>query len=263
MHPTALWSAGARIVRLSVEIESPSIESFFPLPPTPENTYRTPTVACVAPMLAYILLTAFAGRFEGNGYAIGYLLAVAATLGITLALNWNRPQLHPSWRFVPGLVVGALGIWGWIWLCQQQWEQAVAAYLPSWLVPGERTGFDPFEELENPAWRNAFLATRLFGIAILVPWIEEVFWRGFLLRYLIDQDWISVPIGSFSVVSCLGVSTMFALAHPEWIAAFAYALLLNTLLYWTKDLWQCVIAHAASNAILAAYVIYYQQWYLW
>ena len=104
---------------------------------------------------------------------------------------------------------------------------------------------------------------RLVGIAVLVPIAEELFWRGFLLRWLIDPEWEEIKLGEYTHHSCAIVVLMFTVAHPEWLAAASYCLLINGLLYWKKDLWQCVVAHAVSNLVLAIYVLQTGHWWLW
>jgi CAAX prenyl protease-like protein len=104
---------------------------------------------------------------------------------------------------------------------------------------------------------------RLIGLVILVPIAEELFWRGFLLRWVISSAWRDVPLGAFSFRSFFIVTVLFATTHPEWLAAAVYCALLNGVLYWKKDLWSCVVAHAASNSMLAVYVMATESWWLW
>jgi hypothetical protein len=59
------------------------------------------------------------------------------------------------------------------------------------------------------------------------------------------------------------VTLMFTLAHPEWMAAAVYCVLLNLLLSWTRDLWNCVVAHGVSNLVLGVYVLWTDSWELW
>jgi hypothetical protein len=166
------------------------------------------------------------------------------------------------WRIAPGIAVGLVGIAIWIGLSSLHIEQRIADYLPDVLRPGDRVGFNPFESLDGPvAW--LFITFRLVGIAIVVPLAEELFWRGFLLRWLIKPEWEEVKVGTYTFASCAIVTLMFTLAHPEWFAAAAYCLLLNALLYRTKDLWQCIVAHAVSNLTLAVYVLVTGEWWLW
>ncbi len=218
--------------------------------------------AYVAPMGVYVVATAFAGRFEGPAYAGAYALAALATATVCWWYRSAMVDLVPHTRIGLGVVVGSMGIVAWIFLCGLQVEQAVVGYLPSFLRPSERPAFQPLVELGG-AWAWGFITVRVFGLAVVVPVAEELFWRGFLLRWWIDPRWQRVPVGTATWSSCAGVTLLFALAHPEWLAAAVYCLLLNFLLYWRRDLWLCVVAHATSNLLLAGYVLMTGAWHLW
>jgi len=142
-------------------------------------------------------------------------------------------------------------------------EERMASLLPAWLRPGERSGFNPFQELSHPLAVWGFVVVRLVGLAVLVPVVEELFWRGFLLRWIISPDWEDVPLGKYQVTSFVLVTLLFTLAHPEWLAAACYCMLLNGLMYWKRDLWDCIVAHGVSNLVLGAYVLSTGAWWLW
>ncbi len=218
----------------------------------------------------------FAGRFEDDGYAIAYSIVVtllAILIGI-LAVRAKKERAQDSGKpcsllpfrvhpfVIEGIAAGVIGIAAWIWLSDLQLERRIANYLPSFMQPGERESYNPFETL-SPGVAWAFIAFRIFGIGIVVPVAEELFWRGFLLRWLIDPDWEKLPLGQFSLQSFSVVVLLFTLAHPEWFAAALWCALINGLLYWKRDLWQCIVAHSVSNLLLVAYVLAYDQWYLW
>ncbi|RMF40656.1 MAG: CAAX prenyl protease-related protein [Planctomycetota bacterium] len=219
-------------------------------------------VAYVAPMCVYLLATAIAGRFEGQAYAVAYAAAALVAGGVCWACRRDMVDLVPHRRVLPGVGVGVVGIVAWIWLSELQVEQTVWAYLPSFLRPSHRPAFQPWVELGG-AWAWGFIAVRVVGMAVVVPIAEELFWRGFLLRWWIDPERQRVRIGTYTWSSCAGVTLLFALAHPEWLAAAVYCLLLNALLYWRRDLWLCVVAHGTSNLLLAMYVLVTGAWHLW
>src|SRR5262249_30767252 len=101
------------------------------------------------------------------------------------------------------------------------------------------------------------------GLAVLVPVAEELFWRGFLARWLVNPDWQRQPLGHFTPASFIIVTVLFTLAHPEWLAAAVYCALLNGLLAWKRDLWNCVVAHGVSNLALGVYILTEKDWKLW
>ncbi len=223
-------------------------------------------LACVIPFVIYLLGSAWLSKLPTNWYWLGYALTAGSSLAAFVWLvdpDFRRQLLRVHRRVWPGILVGIVGIALWIVLSHGHLEAKLANYLPSFLQPSERVGFNPWEQLDGQLGIAAFITVRVLGIAIVVPLVEELFWRGFLLRWLIDADWQKVPVGTFTWPSCLGVTALFTLAHPEWLAAAVYCLLINALLYWKKDLWQCVVAHAVSNLLLAIYVLQSDNWWLW
>lgn len=219
--------------------------------------------AYVIPFILYLLGTSIAGRFEGDAYPYAYgtvVLVVAISAGWLLR---GKRLIQPHWRIFHGVWVGLLGIVLWIAISELQIEQLLTANFPSWMRPGARVSYNPFEKLESLAAIWTFITVRMIGLAIIVPLAEELFWRGFLLRWTIDPDWEKVPVGEYTLSSCLIVTAMFTAAHPEWIAAAVYCLLLNGLLYWKRDLWLCCVAHGVSNFALAIYVLSVKAWWLW
>lgn len=230
--------------------------------PTPNESKRNLNIAHIAPFVAYLLGTAFIARFGDEWYPVLYSGLV---VGFCVWLPWlyaGQQIFKPHWRVLPAVLVGLLGIALWISISQLHIETQLAAYLPNGLQPDPRVSYNPFEHLTGWAvW--GFIAARVLGITVVVALVEELFWRSFLLRWLIDPDWEKVPLGEYTLASCWIVTLMFAMAHPEWLAAAVYCLLLNLLLYRKKDLWLCIVAHGTSNLALAIYVLNTEHWWLW
>ena len=218
-------------------------------------------VVYVLPFVLYLALSQAVASYPDH-YPWLYAAVVVAVGAGTLALLRGRQALRPHRDVWAGVLVGLVGIALWIPLSLANWEQHLAQHLPSWVRPA-RPGYDPFANIAPPAGQWAFIAVRLIGLAVLVPVVEELFWRGFLNRWLIDPDWERVPVGKFTPLSFAVVTLGFTLAHPEWLAAAVYAVLLNGLLYWKRDLWNCVVAHGVSNLVLGVYVLATGKWALW
>ena len=112
-------------------------------------------------------------------------------------------------------------------------------------------------------WKWPFIAVRLFGLVLLVPLIEELFWRSFLIRWLINPDFHKVPIGRVTPIAAAVSSAVFALSHPEWLPALLTGLLWAWLLWQTKSLSACVISHAVANLALGLHVLATGDWKYW
>lgn len=138
-----------------------------------------------------------------------------------------------------------------------------------WVVPQEllhrppRTeGFDPWVV---PGWGPWMLAARFARLVLVVPLVEEIFWRGFLLRYLVREDFTALPFGASSRFSFWAVTAAFTAVHStsDWPAAFVTGILLNLLAVRTRSLSACVSAHVVANLALGLYICATRQWGFW
>ncbi|MFW8600435.1 CAAX prenyl protease-related protein [Desulfobacterota bacterium M19] len=216
----------------------------------------------VLPFILYLVFSLFAAQFP-DFYPLIYLCTVIVVGMATILLLSGRGIIKVHRHIAPGIIVGVSGIVLWVFLCRLHLEQYIFHLMPDWLAPGKRVSFDPFKSIADPVWQWAFITVRTLGLAVLIPVVEEVFWRGFLLRWVISPDWQEQEIGIFTWRSFLWVTLLFTLAHPEWLAAAVYGALLNILLYWRRDLWNCIVAHGISNLFLVFYILYSKSWGLW
>jgi len=209
----------------------------------------------IAPMLAFLGLTSLEGSFSEGSYPVVYatkvlIVAVVAWLCRSTWRDFLPPPRAATavLAIVSGLIVYSL----WVKL---------EGYYPALGFLGKRTGFDPSSI--SSAWKWAFVAVRFFGLVALVSLIEELFWRSFLMRWLIDPDFVRVPIGKVTPVAAAVTSGAFALAHPEWLPALLTGLLWAGLLWRTKSLSVCLISHAVANLALGVHVLSTGDWKYW
>lgn len=130
---------------------------------------------------------------------------------------------------------------------------------------GEATSFNPTIYLPGTLayWGN--VGFRFLRMAVVVPFVEEIFWRGFLLRYLIKEEFESVPFGSFTWLSFGLVTLLFTLEHQpaDYPAAFCTGILYNWIALRTRSLSSCILAHGITNLLLGFYVMATRQWGFW
>lgn len=234
-----------------------------------------PLTAYVLPFVVFIVLTAIEGQWWlKEWYPVLYGIKVLAVMGV---LWWGR-RYYPAWStqgFGTGLIFGLLGGVAWIALCIWSIEKDVLPgilatiggwlnfpELADWIKPGVRDAYNPFADL-TPVAAWSFMVLRLFGMCVMVPIMEELCWRGFLNRFIVDENWQQVAWGRYTPLSFTLVTLAFVLVHPEWTAAVVWGIGINLVMLYTRNLWACIVAHAASNAVLAYYIIVYQQWQLW
>jgi len=130
-----------------------------------------------------------------------------------------------------------------------------------WATQGQPGGYNPL--LAGDRMEKVLVAVRLAGAVIVVPVMEELFWRSFLLRYLISPRFQTVPLGTFTVFSFLATIVLFGLEHHLWLAGMMAGAAYTFLLYATRRLWPSIIAHAVTNLALGTHVLLTQEWYWW
>ena len=199
-------------------------------------------------------------------YPALYTLRIA----VTMAAIWF---VWPGFRAFPlrvswlGIGVGTLGVVIWVGFCRLDLESKILVPLGlgSMLGLGERAAFNPFQQLgDRPALMLAFLGIRFWGLAAVVPLIEEFFLRGFLMRFVVDPDWWKVPIGKLNTAGIVTGTLYGVLSHPaEMFAAAAWFSLITWLMIRSRNIWDCVAAHALTNLLLGVYVLTSGDWSLW
>ncbi len=127
---------------------------------------------------------------------------------------------------------------------------------------GESKGFDPFL-IDDDTTRNLMIFSRILGAALVVPIMEELFWRSFMLRYIITADFTTVKIGTYTLTSFAICAVLFGLEHNLFLAGIMAGAAYSLLLYWTKSIYQCILAHAVTNLVLGIYVLQTGYWQFW
>jgi len=210
----------------------------------------------VLPFGLFLLLTTIESHLPLAAYPVFYAVKIALVGGMLIALRGAFPEARPGgggWAAATAL--GAILFFVWI---------LVDAHTPHFAFLGTRTAYNPARELSSPLAVLLFLVVRFLGLVVVVPFVEELFYRGFLLRFVTDMDdFKSVPTGTFSALALLVNVGVFALSHPEWLAAAIFALALCGLLRWTHNFWTCILAHGVTNLLLGVYILHTAQWQYW
>jgi exosortase E/protease (VPEID-CTERM system) len=210
---------------------------------------ENPTAAYLMPFLA-ILASAMLSRAASSGFEWFYpirLLAAAAMLWM-----FRRKLATLDWRCGwPAVALGSLVFLLWLGLDRLLGGQAGNA-MPSALAASPA-----------PA-RIGWLASRVLAAVVTVPIAEELAFRGFLLRRLISSDFESITFRTFTYVSLFASSLAFGLLHGRlWLAGALAGLIYAFALLRRGRMGDAVAAHATTNALLAAWVLGFNQWHLW
>ena len=107
------------------------------------------------------------------------------------------------------------------------------------------------------------IAFRMMGAALVVPLMEELFWRSFIQRWIHRPDFMALNPAQIRMRALLIASALFAVEHQQWFAGFIAGLAYGGLYIYTRNLWAPVIAHAITNGGLGIYVVMTGRWQFW
>ncbi len=177
---------------------------------------------------------------------VGGLLLAFAREYAELARQ-NLPTLAETLlAVVVGLVVFAL------------WIQLDA----KWMTLGEpAAAFKPVNAQGRLDW--PLIAVRWVGAALLVPVMEELFWRSFLMRWVEHPTFQGVDPQRVGLKAIVLSTFVFMLAHTLWLAAIVAGLAYAWLYRRSGKLWLAVIAHGVTNGALGIWVVHSGQWQFW
>lgn len=198
-----------------------------------------------------------------------YPLQSFLALGL-LVFWWKHYEFNWSVKGVLlGSVLGAIGIGFWL-LPTQSYEWlgfASDREVPEWMkklgVEERRDGFDA-RMFGDPAAFDGVadwlaLVLRFFRAVVIVSLVEEIFWRGFLMRWLLNRegDFRKVPFGKPSWMTWAVVTGAFMIAHApvDWAGAIAFGTVMYGCAVWTKSLGACVVMHAVANLLMGIYAV--------
>jgi exosortase E/protease (VPEID-CTERM system) len=213
-----------------------------------KGSFHTPEGAFLLPLLFLIATSLVTGLFS-TGFDYLYGLRVLTPLIPLWIFRGYYADLRWSWAWTPiflGLFVFVL----WVALEPAPTPEAVA------LIPSALR--------EMPVAAAAFwLIARVLGSSIVVPIAEELAFRGYLLRRLIDADFTAVSPKQFTWASFLISSVAFGALHGRWVAGILAGMIYAAAQYRRGRISDAIVAHSVTNALLAAYVVIFGHWGFW
>ena len=237
-------------------------------PPTPRREGATlpempgffgrPSTARILPFATYMAFIAIADLLERLGASADQLrwlypakvLMVAAVL---LAYRHHYSELvgrtmrlrHVAQAVAVGIVVLLL----WISLNA------------SWMQIGTSAGFNPTGVDGRIDW--LLVACRIVGAAVIVPLMEELFWRSFLMRWLERHDFLNVYPASVGLKAIVVTALLFGIEHNLWLAGIVAGLAYSAVYMRSGNLWSAVLAHATTNGLLGVWILATANWTYW
>jgi len=226
----------------------------------PARIRASPALVRVFPFVLFIALTALQPYI---GDPARYWLYLVKTV-LAGAILWNSRSLIPEMRWKlswEGLLVGAAVFVLWVKLGDVVRALGLGSF-GEWRI--KDTLWNPPAHYGSSSVIAAFfLAVRVLGSALVVPPMEEVFYRSFVYRYIRNPNFQSVPLGQFFWTPFLITSALFGFEHREWLAGILCGLAYQGLVCWKKRLGDAITAHAVTNGLLAFWVINKHQWQFW
>ena len=218
----------------------------------------TPVVARALPFGIYIgfLIVESVVPESAIGVQVRWLYAVKVTcVALGLALLWKHyvelavPRDVRAIDWVLSVLAGLIIFVLWILLDQP------------WAMLGTPAGWNPVSGTGERSW--ALATARLAGAVVVVPVMEELFWRSLVMRWVSRHDFLAVAPRQVGAWAFVVSSALFAIEHHQWLAGllagFAYAGIYMR----TNNLWPAVLAHALTNLLLGLWVLYTGQWQFW
>jgi hypothetical protein len=239
------------------------------------------TAAHIAPLAVFMLLASVVPMVAVKNSALPWWRSApehwayplqTIFCGSLLLYFWTNYQFRPWRDLTLSTILGIAGIFVWLLpaylYVRLDGRPVLAAPWWAWLGYAPRLdGFDPTLFEDDARWYFSLLGLRFVRLVVVVPLVEEIFWRGFLMRYVIAgaRPFTTVPFGTHHWLS-YGVTTgafMLAHAREDWLGALVFGSLMYVLCVRSKSLGACVWMHAVANLLLGIYVLKTRQWGFW
>ena len=218
--------------------------------------------------MSFLVLMAIGSFFEDaerlNHLPWLYAVRTFGSLAVALAFWKYWPPLGRV-HLLPAIVFGLLTAVMWVGV--HDWIAGFSWYPETQLLGRDAKPalyYDCFARLGHGPALWFFLLVRIGGAAVVVPIVEEIFWRGWVLRVLINpHNFRAVALGTFTLRSFIICSVASALEHPMWEVGILCWMVWNLLFYWKKSLLFMIVMHGVTNFALYTYVVWAQRWVYW
>jgi uncharacterized protein len=226
-----------------------------PEPPKPARALGDDW-AYILPMAVFLGFT-FAGGHWPGFFAASYITKTIITAILLIALRRHFTKI--SWKYAwLGVVVGIVGLVQWVGM-----EKGILHVWPNYPRPSAEV-MNPFKEFSSRGMLWTFLFFRLMGPTLVVPFMEEYFWRDFLWRTIIaPNDFKLAAVGEWDWKAFAIVTLAFSSVHIQWMTAIVWGAMIAVLLVRTRSLGACIIAHGVTNLLLGVYVLWTGDWQFW
>jgi uncharacterized protein len=214
--------------------------------------FAHPIYARVAPFFIFVALTACQGKL-GAGSAYWFYLAK------TIVGAWLIFEMRPlvsEMRWAISWEAAVIGI-----LIFVVWAGLDGHYPKLFHSPSTGNPTDTFGPNSSLPW--FFNAVHIVGMTLIVPPLEEVFYRSFVYRYIASPNFLAVPLNRFQPLPFCATALLFGFAHNEWLPGIVCGAAYQWLVIRKNRLGDAMTAHAVTNFLLGMYIVSYGKWQLW
>lgn len=218
---------------------------------------RFPSVPYIAPFAVFVVLLSLNRVLPLPDLAVQILqIAIPALVLLLFSRNVVDFRLRKAWLSIAiGIVVFA------IWIAP---DLLFPGYRHHWLFQNALLGTMQRSMSEPARASVAILTLRTARAALLVPIVEELFWRAWMMRWLISPHFEKVPLGAYQASSFWICAVLFASEHGAyWDVGLIAGMIYNWWMIRTRSLGDLILTHAVTNACLSAYVISAGKWEYW
>jgi membrane protease YdiL (CAAX protease family) len=219
---------------------------------------QSPAVARVAPFVIFLFLTALQGQL-GAASAFWVYLG-KSVVGIYLIwLMWPLVT-EMRWKFSwEAVVVGVAVCVMWVGV-DASWTRQDSLWIKLGIShPPEKPAL-PWNPLaffgDSPALAWTCVVGRIAASTLVVPHMEETFYRSFLYRYLHRPKFETVPLGTFAWLPFAATAVIFGVAHNEWLGGILCGAAYQWLVVRKQRLGDAMTAHAITNFLLGLYIVW-------
>jgi hypothetical protein len=215
----------------------------------------------IIPFVVFLLITGIQGKLGEDSRFWAYFAKTLAGAGLLWVVWPFIPEMRWRWSW---LALGAgMGVFV-LWVGLDTLMAATGMPGTYHRLPGPLNPWNPFVQYgESSFWAWILVFTRLAGSTLVVPPLEEVFYRSFVYRYLISSRFETVAMSRFDLRSFVITSTVFALSHGEWLAALLCGFIYQWVVLKKNRLGDAMVAHAITNFLLGLWVIFRPAWHYW
>jgi CAAX prenyl protease-like protein len=214
--------------------------------------FGDPVIARVAPFLVFLALTFCQGKFGPASAQWFYLVKtlVGAWLIWEMRSSVSEMRWAVSWEAVAvGIVIFA--VWVGIDPLYPHISKSGATGNPGDAF-GQGSGLPCF-----------FIGVHILGMTLVVPPLEETFYRSFAYRYLARQNFLSVPLNQFLPFPFFATAIIFGVSHNEWLAGILCGMAYQWLVLRKNRLGDAMTAHAITNFLLGVWIVWRGAWHFW